>query len=309
MSMDYKQWCENNMNITPLVRALKSSIPEQYLGFYLNKVFGPEIEYHKQFEWLGRSSLDIYIPSLKIAIEYDGVYYHSKKVAVDNQKTSLCRSYGIYVIRIQEKKSTQEKSRKRNEISYYFEKEYKNIGNVIQDLCRLINKKYNTSIQIDVDLERDRNEIITYIQDKYYKKTMAYVWPEIKDYWLEDKNGLTIFDVFYTDNRAFALQCPHCKKQYILYTRYFHNRKSLIPCECEYQEIETSFSEAIRKYKETGEVIVFDNSIHSRRLYDRMEGIVNKIWRCNSKEEAEMYKELGFETPYLDVFLSQFCDS
>ena len=68
MSITYEEWCKVNTNIMPLVRALKSSLPEQYIGFYLQKVFGNEVEYQKQFGWLGRRSLDIYIPSLQMPI-------------------------------------------------------------------------------------------------------------------------------------------------------------------------------------------------------------------------------------------------
>lgn len=82
MSITYEEWCKVNRNITPLVRSLKSSLPEQYIGFYLHKVFGNEVEYQKQFDWLGRQSLDIYIPSLQLAIEYDGVYYHRNKTSM-----------------------------------------------------------------------------------------------------------------------------------------------------------------------------------------------------------------------------------
>ena len=304
MSITYEEWCENHTNIAPLVRSLKSSIPEQYIGFYLHQVFGDEIEYQKQFDWLGSHSLDIYIPSLQLAIEYDGEYYHRTKISTDTQKTTWCRSHGIYLIHIQERKATQEKSRKRNVVSYYYDRNYTNIDIAIQDLCLLINKKYNTSIQIDVDLNRDNTEIISYVQSKYHKQTIAYVWPESKDYWLEEENGKSIYDVFYTDNLPFSLRCPHCQRHFMLFTRYFHNRKSLVPCECEYKKIENALDEAIKKYKESGELTVFDDSLASRRLYDRMVQTVEKMWRCTSKEEAEMYKALGFDSPYINIYLS-----
>lgn len=304
MPIDYEHWCKHNTNLTPLVRALKSSIPEQYIGFYLHKMFGDEIEYQKQFDWLGKRSLDVYIPSLKLAIEYDGIYYHSKKAVDDDYKSAICRSYGIHLIHIQEKKQPTAKSKKQNEITYYYSKDYKNIDVALQDLCTLINKRYGTSIDVNVDLARDKNNFLAYIQSKFYKKTIAYVWPEVKDYWLEEENGASIFDVFHTDSRCFVLQCPHCGKQFRLFTRYVQNRKSLVPCDCEYKKIEKSFEEAIEKYRETGEVVVIDDSLQSRRLYDRMESVVNKMWHCQSKEEAELYKKLGFKSPYIDVYLS-----
>ena len=252
-------------------------------------------------------SLDIYIPSLQLAIEYDGIYYHARKQVTDDYKTSICRSHGIYLIHIKEKNSNQEKSRKRNEISYYFDKRYKNIDTAIHDLCLKINKKYNTSLQFDVDLNRDENDFVAYVQNKYHEKTIAYVWPEVMDYWPNKEDCSAVFDVFTTYDCSFPLKCPHCSRSFYLNAGvHYSNRKSLVPCKCEFEEIEKSFEEAIRKYKETGEFVPFDDSLQSRRLYDRMASVANKIWRCKTKAEAELYKKLGFKNPYIDVCLSLF---
>ena len=96
MAIDYKQWCEQNADVRSLVRALKSSMPEQYIGFYLEKAFPNKIEYQKQFDWLGNYSLDMYIPSMKLAIEYDGAYYHAKKKADDRYKTVVSLAMDRY---------------------------------------------------------------------------------------------------------------------------------------------------------------------------------------------------------------------
>ena len=54
MKIDYEQWCKNNQNLTPLIRALQFSLPEQYIGYYLQKALGEDaIEYQKHFDWLG----------------------------------------------------------------------------------------------------------------------------------------------------------------------------------------------------------------------------------------------------------------
>ena len=304
MSIDYKEWCKNNRNVTPLIRKMKSSLPEQYIGFYLSRIFGLKMEYQKQFDWLGRYSLDIYIPSLQLAIEYDGIYYHANKRKADLSKTSWCRSHGIFLIHIVEKSAEQIKSRKRNEVNYYFEKHYKNIDVAIYDLCLILNKRYNMSIQIDVDLNRDHEEIISYIQQKYHQKSIAYVWPESEDYWVDEENGLTRFDFLITDSRQLLFKCPHCGKIFRCNMSIHSDRKSLIPCDCEYSQIEQSFQEAIINYKEKGIVVTFDDSLQSRRLYDRMAMNATRIWRCQSKEEAELYKELGFDPQYIDVYLS-----
>lgn len=304
--MTYEEWCKSNTNIVRLVRTLKSSVPEQYIGFYLGKVFGDEVEYQKYFDWLGRHSLDIYISSLQLAIEYDGEYYHRDREDTDIQKTSCCLSRGIYLIRIKEMKATQDISYEKNEVSYYNDRNYTNIDNAIQSLCILINEKYGTEIQIDVDIDRDYEEILSYVQSKYYKKTIAYRWPESKNYWLEEKNKCSIYDVFYTSNKRFALQCPYCQNEFTLNTMYRHNKKSFVPCECEYGEIEHVLEETITKYKKTGEIVTFDDSLWSRRLYDKMVQRIQYFLNDASKEEIEMYKKLGFESTRLDYYLSCF---
>jgi very-short-patch-repair endonuclease/predicted RNA-binding Zn-ribbon protein involved in translation (DUF1610 family) len=304
MAIDYKQWCEQNADVRSLVRALKSSMPEQYIGFYLEKAFPNKIEYQKQFDWLGNYSLDMYIPSMKLAIEYDGAYYHAKKKADDRYKTALCKANGIFVVHIIEQKVEQPKSRKRNEISYYFQKNYKNIDIAISELFRLISKKFNMCLLVDVDLNRDRDEIISYVQLKFYQRSMAYVWPESRDYWIEEENGLTPFDILSTDTRWLSFKCPHCGLIYRRHMRWYTNRKSLVPCECELEEIEQHFNEAIQRYKDNGEIVMLDKTLQSRRLYDRMANVVDRIWHCGSNEEAELYKKLGFDSEYIDVYLN-----
>lgn len=44
--------------------------------------------------------LDIYIPSMNIAIEYNGVFYHKDKPKIHQQKMQLCRDVGIRLIQI-----------------------------------------------------------------------------------------------------------------------------------------------------------------------------------------------------------------
>ena len=305
MATNYDTWCTKNTDIKPLIRAMKSSMPEQYIGYYLELALGNgELEYQRTFDWLGNSSLDIYIPSLQFAIEYDGIYFHSNQKRFDASKTSICHSHGIYVIRILEQNSEQPKSRKHNEISYYFEKKYTNIDVVIYEIVNKINKKFGLAIKCDVNIDRDKKEIISYVQNKFYKRSVAYVWPESIDYWDETANSVSAFDVLHTSNFCYELKCPHCGRNFTFHMRYFHNRKSLIPCSCEYKKIEKAFEEAIKNYQETGIIYNFDGSLFSRRLYDRMASIACNIWRCRSKEEAEMYKKIGFDPKYIDVYLS-----
>ena len=52
--------------------------------------------------------LDIYIPSKKIAIEYDGSFWHGNKTRKDLEKNQKCKKDGIKLYRIDVDKETYE---------------------------------------------------------------------------------------------------------------------------------------------------------------------------------------------------------
>ena len=53
----------------------KTSFPEKAVCYYLSKFF-PDIKYNYKTPWLGKSEIDIFMPSLNLAIEYDGERWH-----------------------------------------------------------------------------------------------------------------------------------------------------------------------------------------------------------------------------------------
>lgn len=59
---------------------------------------------HSDRKTLEHFELDIYIPSLKLGVEYDGDYWHSlpKMVEMDKRKNQECYRKGIKLIRIKE---------------------------------------------------------------------------------------------------------------------------------------------------------------------------------------------------------------
>lgn len=85
----------------PQCNRLGTSFPEQAILYYLKQVCPDTINcYLLQ----GTTELDIYIPSLKSAVEYDGYRYHNSqaKEKKDRKKDILCKKLGITLIRIRE---------------------------------------------------------------------------------------------------------------------------------------------------------------------------------------------------------------
>lgn len=76
-----------------------TSFREQVLFFYIQKLFPDALNRYKH-ESIGE--LDIFVPSENIGIEYDGGYWHKKKIEIDNEKNLRAKVNGVRLIRIRE---------------------------------------------------------------------------------------------------------------------------------------------------------------------------------------------------------------
>lgn len=77
------------------------SVPEIIVFYYVSRFF-PDAVKLSAGDFLGRE-IDIYIPSIRLGIEYDGVVWHRDKSERDEEKGILCKKAGIRLIRIREK--------------------------------------------------------------------------------------------------------------------------------------------------------------------------------------------------------------
>lgn len=76
---------------------MQTSFPEQTLFFYFNK----QVECINGYKLKNNSHIDIFIPSRKIGIEYDGPKHISpKQKARDERKNILLRELGIKLYRV-----------------------------------------------------------------------------------------------------------------------------------------------------------------------------------------------------------------
>lgn len=90
----------------------KKNYSELKLKNILEKEFS-NVDYQKRFEWLGRQSLDFYLPDYNVAIEYQGrqhfcnqsLFDHSETLKCDLTKMKKCKEHSIqiYYITFEEK--------------------------------------------------------------------------------------------------------------------------------------------------------------------------------------------------------------
>ena len=78
--------------------ATHTSFPEQAIWYYIKKFFPDSINAYRKY----KQELDIYIPSINTAIEYDGFRAHKAKLCKDLQKSELCKENGIRLFRLRE---------------------------------------------------------------------------------------------------------------------------------------------------------------------------------------------------------------
>lgn len=138
---------------------LRTSKPEKAIYFYLKKLFPDSICNYKQ-NWLGRKELDIYIPSLKLAIEYDGQKWHKDKEK-DILKNKICEENNVTLIRIREPKCPD----LNYGIYYTLDSTYiKNLDKAIYYIINYINKKYNLKLFLKINILNDIEQITKLIE-------------------------------------------------------------------------------------------------------------------------------------------------
>lgn len=202
----------------------QTSFAEQAVYYYVKKVFPDAIS--RDTEILkNRMELDIYIPSIKIAIEYDGEAWHKEdKIEREARKYSICREKGIKLIRLVEKSG----EHRRNTADEYLSiedgamHEPKHLQKVIRFLMDKLDPQSNawtrrnplqTHSPIDINLERDRFEIREYMT--VIKRPLSKTHPNVASEWVYEKNAPVTPDMVKagTDEKYYW-KCPDCGNEY-----------------------------------------------------------------------------------------------
>lgn len=157
---------------------LHTSLPEKIIFFYLSKHY--EIVWlNYRPSWLGGKEIDLYIPSEKVAIEYDGQLWH-KDIKKDIEKNNILFLNDINVIRIREPECENIKDK-----AFYIKVEkidsnYVYMESVLHEL-----EKY-LKINLDVNVARDMKCFLD-LMDKNNK--IEGLDEDLRVEWNYEKNG------------------------------------------------------------------------------------------------------------------------
>ena len=172
-------------------KELQSSFPEKAIYFYIKKAFPDAIANYHPVQ-LNSLELDIFIPSLKIGIEYDGERWH-QNIEKDLNKNKLCFESGIVLIRIREPSCPillDELS-----VCIYRESKKSGLDKTIKQLFVSICETSKTECTTDIDLERDSTAILELLNPSEKENNILLLNPTLASEWDYEKNGNLLPDM------------------------------------------------------------------------------------------------------------------
>ena len=154
----------------------KTSFPEYAFLYYLKKHGLEVIHSYRENGY----ELDIYIPSRKIAIEYDGYYWHKSRREQDLEKNQKCIQDGIKLYRIRDGLPPLNDS----SIDYDTQENRKNLSTILMDILSEI-----TGMNVDVDLIRDAIAIENLREYTEKENSLLFLNPKVAKEWNYQRNG------------------------------------------------------------------------------------------------------------------------
>ncbi len=186
---------------------LRTSFPEQAFFYYVKQVFPDAINCYKEiFE--KSMELDIYIPSIKTGIEYDGVFWHDKSNLIrEEKKYRICQENHIRLFRIKEGSFT---GFAENADSIWYIPPNCNDNSLSFYIAGfLMHLTVSFTGLPDVDVGRDRKKIMEYLYPK--KNSFLSLYPDIASEWDYEKN-IPIRPEFFAvhSNEKVFWKCKSC---------------------------------------------------------------------------------------------------
>ena len=191
----------------------KTSAPEQALFFYIKQCFHDAVNSYKDKSLSGRE-VDIYIPSIKMGIEYDGGYWHNNNDR-DSEKTQILKNNGIDLIRVRERNAKPIDDGSIQIITDETSDDLSLLTPVIHLVFEIISKERHIDLHPDIDIKRDYQEILSASEGNQYEKSLLASGDIVLQEWNYDRNGELTPDKFtYKSRKIVWWKCSKCGKKW-----------------------------------------------------------------------------------------------
>lgn len=184
-----------------------TSFPEQAIFYYVKSMFGDAINCDKH---LG-VELDIYIPSIKKAIEYDGEAWHQDRKK-DEAKNIICADHGIHLIRIREENCWFWPMSKYLTCLSAKTGDNKSLTEALKRLFFLLREDLCIP---DIDVNRDEKRIRAEYINAKKNNSIQYRFPELSKEWDYERNKpITPDKVDYGSGTKYWWICSKCNNSF-----------------------------------------------------------------------------------------------
>ena len=227
-----------------------TSFPEQAIFYYIRQVFPDAQNGYTEF-FLDSMELDIYIPSLSVGIEYDGIQWHTEKTEErEKKKYEICKRNKVTLIRVEEFKEDNQYCDIAIECSYRG-RDYTALDSVINKIFEIL--KISGPI---VDTEMDTVFINEQFLVEKKEGSFGALFPQYCEEWNYEKNGALSPMMFAPySNEIVWWKCKVCGAEY---RKAISGRARGIGCRnCSYKLRGQKLGERMRKRVrnvETGEI-------------------------------------------------------
>lgn len=169
-----------------------SSFPEQALMYYITKCF-PDAK--NRYKINGKIEVDVFIPLLNLGIEYDGHYFHtSSSKQKEEKKDEILAQNNFVLIRIKDGIADCTYSEMLSNYKYVIYTSYDNryafLNSAINELFEILSGLSGKRIELDIDVMRDRDNILSLFYTQIKNNSIAHKHPELLLDWDFELNKL-----------------------------------------------------------------------------------------------------------------------
>ena len=272
-----------------------TSFPEKAIFYYIKKYLADvEENYHNSI--LENQEIDIFVPKIKLGIEYDGRAWH-KDYKRDLKKDLNCIKNSIDLIRIRENGCAKyESASMKIYVSPY---DMKQLNKAIEDIFKYIENNHKICKKTDIDVERDRVKILEIMDLSEKDNSLASYCPKIKKYWDNKKNGKIKPDqISHSSEKIIFLKCSKCNNEWSMYAKDFKIRPNCPYCYG--RKVKTGYNDLFTTNPELIPLWSKNNTLDPRKLSKGCN--FSALWHCpNCNGEYDMIindKTNGYGCPY-----------
>lgn len=193
-----------------------TSFPEQVILYYVKKLFPDAISRYKPL-WLKTkyafSEIDVYIPSHKIGVEYDGQAFH-KDVERDEKKDRQVAAHGITLYRLREPMLPQLITESicirivSTKGRFYYQE-------AISQLLKSLSEQSNIPLTFTIDIKRDYSSILESYKKRESENSIAIKAPILLGEWNYSRNiGIDPSTISYGSSHLIWWRCRKCGNEW-----------------------------------------------------------------------------------------------